>query len=647
MSTAPALPQIPGFELLEVLGRGGMATVYSATQDGLGRRVAIKVVHPRRAEDQAWMQRLENEAQALAGLQHPHIVDIYQFGRTAEGDLYYVMPLLGGGDLTQWSLPADPADVEALLDALLQALSHAHAQAVIHRDIKPENILFDLEGRAHLADFGAALTPARTRITHEGMVMGSTGYMSPEQSRGQEIDARSDLYSLAVVAYELLAGRLPFLGTDALSIALAQCEEPVPTLPAPLGAWNAFFDRALAVQPSQRFASAEEMRSAMRSRRPASALGRRPFGAAFALSAALIAVVLVLAWWQMRPTETPAVNSLESLGVALDDLKLGAPDQARELDDRALDWLAAERKSGRWSDAHDAQAARLLEHRADAMRPALLLGDPLALAPLWRHWRSAVVQLDAVRKAAVVQRDVAVESLLRRRLSDALADYDLRGVASVAEFIDAGAPVDDALRERVAQASALPEIGETFSDPGGPELMLITAPTAEESGVAIMRRPLDDRLHRAFNEAQNRTPAACARSTGGLRACIGMGDAQSLAAWLSRATGARYRLPSRSELEKFAELVEGDNLSAWTSTCARFSVAPSPERPSGVWKRVKSAFGAKTQTPSPPGNSRRCEGYITVSLPGASIATRSRPDEDSTVVLLREVVMPAPRPPGD
>ena len=220
MSDAPALPRITGYELLEELGRGGMATVYVARQQALNRQVAIKVVHPKRKDDEAWVLRLENEAQALAGLHHPHIVDVYEFGRTDDDALYYVMPLLRGGDLTRWQLPVAEDRVTALLDDLLDALAHAHVQGIVHRDIKPENILFDTERRPHLADFGAALRPSKSRLTGEGMVMGSTGYMSPEQARGQDVDARSDLYSLAVVAFELLTGKPPFGGADDLAIAL-------------------------------------------------------------------------------------------------------------------------------------------------------------------------------------------------------------------------------------------------------------------------------------------------------------------------------------------------------------------------------------------------------------------------------------------
>ena len=227
-----AFPAVPGYELQSELGRGGMAVVYSAIETNLGRSVAIKVVTNKTGDLEGHIERLENEARGLAALHHPHIVDLYRFGRTADGALYYVMPLLPGGSLEDWSKPVPEDRVIALLENLLDALGHAHGLDIIHRDIKPANILFDQHGRPLLADFGAALMRRRTtRLTSHGGAIGSSGYMSPEQARGQEVDARSDLYSTAVLAFELLTARRPFEGPDDLSVAIAQTEQPVPKLP--------------------------------------------------------------------------------------------------------------------------------------------------------------------------------------------------------------------------------------------------------------------------------------------------------------------------------------------------------------------------------------------------------------------------------
>lgn len=256
-------PQIPGYRITALLGRGGMATVYTATQLAVEREVAIKVVELDGQNAGQYVLRFENEAHSLARLRHPSIVGLYDYGRTSEGLPYYVMPLLEGGDLSAWPRPVAEERVLELLDTLLDALGHAHAAGIVHRDIKPENILFDGDGRPMLADFGAALRRSHSRLTETGLAIGSVGYMSPEQARGLVVDARSDLYSLAVVAFELLAGRPPFAGPDALAVALAQLEGPPPPLPPPLRAWQRFFERALAADPAQRFADAASMRAAL------------------------------------------------------------------------------------------------------------------------------------------------------------------------------------------------------------------------------------------------------------------------------------------------------------------------------------------------------------------------------------------------
>jgi len=203
----PPFPQIDGYRITRLLGQGGMARVYAAVEAELDREVAIKVVSLDPDRDHEVVSRLEFEARSLARLRHPHIVELYRFGRLSTSALYYVMPLLTGGDLGHWLRPAPESKVCDLMQDLLDALGHAHQAGIVHRDVKPENILFDQHGRVQLADFGAAFalntTPSSTstRITQEGFAVGSLGYMSPEQARGQDVSGLSDLYSLAVVAF--------------------------------------------------------------------------------------------------------------------------------------------------------------------------------------------------------------------------------------------------------------------------------------------------------------------------------------------------------------------------------------------------------------------------------------------------------------
>src|SRR6185312_14120552 len=224
------------------------------------RPVAVKILQA--PTDEA-ITRFEQEARTIARLQHPHIIAIYEVGRTSDGQLYYTMPYLPNGDLTKLDLRESPARIAGVIRALAGALGHAHQHGIVHRDVKPENVLFDQHRRALLTDFGIARASDNLRVTRQGATMGSSGYMSPEQARGLDIDGRSDLYSLGVVAYELLTGDLPFHGTDALSTAIAHIEQPVPRLPPLKRAWQPFLDKALAKAPQDRFQNAQEMIDAL------------------------------------------------------------------------------------------------------------------------------------------------------------------------------------------------------------------------------------------------------------------------------------------------------------------------------------------------------------------------------------------------
>jgi hypothetical protein len=178
------------------------------------------------------------------------------------------MPFLAHGHLGQREFVQDGeenghARVRAILQALLAALDYAHARGVVHRDVKAENVLFDEAERPLLADFGIALRRFGPRVTTAGMAVGSTAYMAPEQARGEDVDARADLYAVGVLAWEMLTGQLPFLAGDALSMAVMHAQDPIPRLPRHLRHWQRFLDRALAKSPAQRFRSAQQMRDAL------------------------------------------------------------------------------------------------------------------------------------------------------------------------------------------------------------------------------------------------------------------------------------------------------------------------------------------------------------------------------------------------
>ncbi len=262
--TGPVLPQIPGYRVLRQLGTGGMSRIYLGEQRSLGREVAIKVMLPEALTDEVSRKRFENEARTIARLEHPHIVGIHDVGRTADGLPYYSMPFLARGHLGQRMLPLEQARVRAILGALLPALAYAHARGVVHRDVKAENVLFDEAERPLLADFGIALRRGHgTRVTTAGLAIGSTAYMPPEQARGEEVDARADLYSLGVLTWEMLTGELPYNAADALSMAVMHTQDPIPRLPPALRHWQGFIDRALAKTPGKRFRDAGQMGEAL------------------------------------------------------------------------------------------------------------------------------------------------------------------------------------------------------------------------------------------------------------------------------------------------------------------------------------------------------------------------------------------------
>ncbi|MGI9042439.1 MAG: protein kinase domain-containing protein [Gemmatimonadales bacterium] len=267
----------PQYRLERELGRGGMGVVFRATDTTLDRPVAIKVVHPELATHQAITRRFLSEARTIARLRHPNVVAVHTAG-TAGGLLYYVMDEVAGESLRQrlereGRLPA--AEVARIVGDMAAALDAAGRAGVVHRDVKPENVLLDEgTGRAMLADFGIAraMVPEGSgSTTGQGIAVGTPTYMSPEQAAGEEIDNRSDLYSLGVVAYEMLAGHPPFQGSNRVVVSKHLAERPAAIdrvradCPAPLAA---AVMKALEKQPGERWQTGEELRQALAAGRP-------------------------------------------------------------------------------------------------------------------------------------------------------------------------------------------------------------------------------------------------------------------------------------------------------------------------------------------------------------------------------------------
>lgn len=251
------------YKLVELLGRGGMASVYRGYQESIDRNVAIKVLPHEFLHDPNFSQRFVAEARTLAKLTHPAILPLYDFG-TANDVPYIVMPLMTGGTLAD-RIKAGPmplAEAVRLLTPVAEALDFAHSQNVIHRDIKPSNILFDQRSQPFLADFGIAKAlEASSQLTGTAIV-GTPDYMSPEQARGEVVDARSDLYSLGVMAFQCLAGDTLFHATTPIGVMLKHATEPPPPIrhvrPDVPEAVEQVLLKALAKQPAERFQTSSE-----------------------------------------------------------------------------------------------------------------------------------------------------------------------------------------------------------------------------------------------------------------------------------------------------------------------------------------------------------------------------------------------------
>lgn len=258
---------VKGYELREQIGEGGYGMVYRAYQASVGRDVAVKIILPQHANHPEFIRRFESEAQLVARLEHPAIVPLYDYWREPSG-AYLIMRWLRGGSLHtalhQEPLPA--AQLMRLLDQIGGALTTAHRRGVIHRDLKPANILLDEDGNAYLADFGIAkdlgerTSPYQTDQTR---VVGSPAYISPEQVRAQPITPQTDIYSMGVMLYEILTGKLPFAGATPLALMFKHVSEPMPPItvhrPDLPPAVNAVLQKATAKSPSERYADVLSM----------------------------------------------------------------------------------------------------------------------------------------------------------------------------------------------------------------------------------------------------------------------------------------------------------------------------------------------------------------------------------------------------
>ena len=321
--------QIPGYQIERELGQGGMAIVYLALQESLHRHVALKVIKPVLTTDEEFAQRFLREGRIIAQLSDPHIVTVYDIA-SHEGTYYLSMEYLPGGTLQQRIRSGLPlTEALSIARAIVGALHYAHRRHIIHRDIKPQNILFRENGQAVLTDFGIAKTlGASTIMTRTGLSLGTPRYMSPEQIRGQGVDARADLYSFGVLFYEMLTGNVPYTADDSFALAMMHVTSPIPKLPPHLSRFQPLLNKLLDKDPDERFQNGEEIIAAIAASEagtfdllsvtgpvrsiPAETPPRRP-GWKIGLPAAVLASAALAGgyWFLYRPTlpvsESPVV----------------------------------------------------------------------------------------------------------------------------------------------------------------------------------------------------------------------------------------------------------------------------------------------------------------------------------------------------
>ncbi|MDQ3940977.1 MAG: Stk1 family PASTA domain-containing Ser/Thr kinase, partial [Actinomycetota bacterium] len=257
------------YSVIERVGVGGMAEVYRARDELLGREVAVKVLSERLSTDRSFVERFRREAQAAANLSHPNIVSLYDYGTDGDAN-FIVMEYIDGksvADLIKDEGPLLPERAAEVAADVAKALERAHTAGLVHRDVKPNNIMLTSSGQTKVTDFGIVRAlggDAEQQMTQTGMVIGTAAYLSPEQAQGNPVDARSDVYSLGCVLYEMLTGSPPFAGDTPLAIAYKHVREDAqppsalnPDVPSGL---DAITMKALAKNPDNRFSSASDMR---------------------------------------------------------------------------------------------------------------------------------------------------------------------------------------------------------------------------------------------------------------------------------------------------------------------------------------------------------------------------------------------------
>jgi serine/threonine protein kinase len=260
-SQVATVVNIPGYAIKDVLGRGGMATVYLAEQESIGRQVALKVLAPDHS-DPTFSERFLSEARIISKLSHPNIITIYDAG-IHQGCHYMAMEYIPGQNMQDAIDKLPRKEKIIIIKQVAQALDFAGSKGYVHRDIKPENIMLHADGRAILTDFGIAREQTNQGLTQTGKTIGTPYYMSPEQTKGLSVDHRSDVYSLGVVLFQSLAGYLPYDGPSLVAVGIKHLSDPIPSLPTGLEVFQPIINICMSKDPAHRYQTAGELLSAL------------------------------------------------------------------------------------------------------------------------------------------------------------------------------------------------------------------------------------------------------------------------------------------------------------------------------------------------------------------------------------------------
>lgn len=382
-----------------------MARVYLAVQTSLEREVALKVMNPTMVSDPSFSRRFMQEARTLASLEHPNIVSVYDVGITEEELHYFSMQHLPNGDfLKRIRNVVDESEVLRVVSGVARALGYAHQRGFVHRDVAPGNIIFDSNNTPVLTDFGIARSVSKTsRITHIGVSVGTSHYMSPEQARGGEVDGRSDIYSLGALTFEAITGNPPYDGDDGFAIAYAHVFEPVPRLPANRSYWQPLIDRAMAKSPAERFQSMEEFLVELDRLAPQIGMAERSSEASSEQSAGNLPSTIAPA---SPSTDRDSESKRSEPGT--DSLALPAVSVITKVNEKAVatpDSLFS--ASDPSQPSADATFNKLRTRKIVATLS--LLGIVLAGAGIWQHYRTSP-QNTSLQLAGPSQPDVAVDN---------------------------------------------------------------------------------------------------------------------------------------------------------------------------------------------------------------------------------------------